>query len=158
MGEDEIMGLDISHDAWHGAYSAFDRWRTTLAEIVGIPLNLMEGHHGYIKTLTDAINVIDVKPMDTVYRDIILDYAKLIPISWDILKPDVLHVLIHHSDCDGIIEVEHLESLAKRLEELLPLLPEGNGGGHIGDWREKTQKFIDGCRLAASLNEPLEFE
>ncbi len=29
------MGLDISHDCWHGAYSAFMRWRAKLAEVSG---------------------------------------------------------------------------------------------------------------------------
>jgi len=76
--------------------------------------------------------------------------------SWSNLKPDVLHVLLYHSDCDGSIEVEHLEPLANRLTDLLPLLS-GDGGGHIGNYREKTQTFIDGLRLAASLNEPIEF-
>ncbi len=29
------MGLDVSHDCWHGAYSAFMRWRRKLAEVAG---------------------------------------------------------------------------------------------------------------------------
>jgi hypothetical protein len=29
------MGLDTSHDAWHGAYSAFTRWRNTVAAAAG---------------------------------------------------------------------------------------------------------------------------
>ena len=29
------MGLDTTHNAWHGAYSAFNRWRGFLAELVG---------------------------------------------------------------------------------------------------------------------------
>jgi len=29
------MGLDTSHDCWHGAYSAFHRWRVKLAEVAG---------------------------------------------------------------------------------------------------------------------------
>lgn len=35
------MGLDVSHDAWHGAYSAFTRWRNCLAEDAGYPLNMV---------------------------------------------------------------------------------------------------------------------
>ena len=27
------MGLDCSHNAWHGAYSAFMRWRQKLADV-----------------------------------------------------------------------------------------------------------------------------
>ncbi len=29
------MGLDTSHDCWHGAYSAFGRWRRAIAEAAG---------------------------------------------------------------------------------------------------------------------------
>ena len=29
------MGLDTTHGCWHGAYSAFQRWRHKLAEVAG---------------------------------------------------------------------------------------------------------------------------
>ncbi len=29
------MGLDTTHECWHGAYSAFGRWRTKLCEVAG---------------------------------------------------------------------------------------------------------------------------
>jgi hypothetical protein len=29
------MGLDTSHDCWHGAYSAFMRWRSELCRAAG---------------------------------------------------------------------------------------------------------------------------
>jgi hypothetical protein len=127
------MGLDTTHDAWHGAYSAFSRWREKLAEIVGIPLGLMEGYYHN-------------DPID-----------KWLPISWEALKPDVLHILLDHSDAEGEIVAEDCGPLADRLEELLPLLPEEKDWGHIGSWREKTQTFIDGLRLAASRGENIEF-
>ena len=38
------MGLDTTHDCWHGSYSAFAIWRKKLAEAANIPLDLMEGH------------------------------------------------------------------------------------------------------------------
>lgn len=31
----KTMGLDTTHDCWHGAYSAFMRWREKLAEVAG---------------------------------------------------------------------------------------------------------------------------
>ena len=77
-------------------------------------------------------------------------------VSWETLRPDVLHVLLDHSDCDGSIPWEFTEKLAVRLTELLPLLG-GDGGGHIGLYREKTQEFIDGLLLAHGANEPVEF-
>lgn len=29
------MGLDTTHDCWHGSYSAFNRWRTKICEVAG---------------------------------------------------------------------------------------------------------------------------
>lgn len=29
------MGLDTSHDCWHGSYGAFNRWRTKICEVAG---------------------------------------------------------------------------------------------------------------------------
>ena len=118
------MGLDTTHDCWHGAYSAFHRWRTKLAEVAGLPpLDSMTGFGGSR--------------------------------SWD--ESDPLTKLLSHSDCDGEIASADCDPLADRLTELLPLLPEGDGGGHIGDWREKTQRFIDGLRRAAAAGEDVEF-
>jgi hypothetical protein len=149
------MGLDTTHNAWHGAYSAFHRWRVKLAEVVGIPLELMEGFYGgQIAETADRLTAGKAEP--PLYIERLRDYDALLPITWDILKPDVLHFLLHHSDCDGDIPAELCSPLADRLEELLPLL-EGDGGGHVGDYRQKTQKFIDGLRLAASLGEAVEF-
>lgn len=31
-----MMGLDVSHDAWHGAYSAFNRFRTKICQVAGL--------------------------------------------------------------------------------------------------------------------------
>lgn len=40
------MGLDTSHDCWHGPYSAFHRWRAGIARLAGIDLEQMEGFGG----------------------------------------------------------------------------------------------------------------
>ena len=45
----------------------------------------------------------------------------------------------------------------RQLEKLIPLLPEEEAGGHIGIWKNKTQKFVDGLRLAYSKKENVEF-
>lgn len=119
------MGLDTSHGCWHGAYSAFGRWRGKLAEVAGLDLLSMEGFGGEME--------------------------------WEALPPDPLHVLLNHSDCDGEIRWQDCGPLADRLSELLPLLPDGDAGGHIGFWREKTQQFIDGLREAFEAKEDVEF-
>mgnify|MGYP001563287209 CR=1 FL=1 len=133
------MGLDVSHDCWSGACSAFNRWRFKLAELADVPLPLMVGFTSgpYDKN-------------DETYP--------FTPIKWSALKPDILHVLLDHSDCDGIIAHKDCLLLASRLEELLPqlgILP--NDTGHIGNWAEKTQQFIDGLRFASANNEDIKF-
>lgn len=43
------MGLDTTHDAWHGPYSSFNEWRRQIAKAAGMPpLNDMEGFGGDI--------------------------------------------------------------------------------------------------------------
>ena len=102
-----FMGLDISHDTWHGAYSAFMRWRIEIAKHIGIDLESMEGFGGITK--------------------------------WDDFESNPLYHLLNHSDCDGEIDWIYLEAIANELERILPFLPEGDGGGHIGNWKDKTQ-------------------
>lgn len=134
------MGLDCSHDAWHGAYSAFDRWRQKLAEVAGLPpLDLMDGFYGSRCRLK--------------YPDI----DSKLPISWDCLKPSPLHELLSHSDCDGEIAPDRCGPIADALEALIPLLPDEEDTGHIGIWKEKTAQFVKGLRAAAAAGEPLDF-
>lgn len=41
------MGLDTSHDCWHGSYTSFHKWREWVAEKAGLPpLDTMEGFGG----------------------------------------------------------------------------------------------------------------
>jgi hypothetical protein len=134
------MGLDTTHNAWHGAYGAFSRWRDQLARTAGYELAKLDGDHREV---------------------ILIDWGHIVPKNyygeWDRMPADPLILLIAHSDCEGVISSEHAGPLANRLEELLPDLPEGEGGGHIGDWRAKTQQFIDGLRSAAATGEDVEF-
>ncbi len=39
------MGLDTSHDCWHGSYGAFNRWRTKIAEVAGF--GALDDHEGF---------------------------------------------------------------------------------------------------------------
>lgn len=152
------MGLDTSHDCWHGGYISFMRWRQELAKAANIPLPLMESfysteaHFGTMNPFYFATQM-----LRDVEKHQIEKLMEFLPIKWESLKPDVLHQLLYHSDCDGKLEVEILEPLANRLEELLPLLPDTPAGGHISSWKGDTQQFIDGLRDAATLGEPVEF-
>ena len=154
------MGLDVSHDAWHGAYSAFSRWREKIADLVGIPLPLMEGFYqapggdSWDKLVEgkDPSNY-GFWPFGSYYNNT----HKSLPVKWASLKPDPIHVLLDHSDCDGEISPTDAAKIADRLEEIFTMLPNVEDTGHIGNWKDTTRRFIDGCRLAAKANEPLEF-
>jgi hypothetical protein len=161
------MGLDTSHGCWHGAYSAFHRWRCKLAEVAGFPpLQLMDGFFDPQEFWCSPPGVGRLlRPTDPPERDGPLHvwshameqaFARL-PITWDRFEHDPLSKLLHHSDCNGIIEAADCGPIADRLADLLPLLPPGEGGGHIGDWRAKTQAFINGLRKAAAAGEDVEF-
>lgn len=150
------MGLDCSHDAWHGAYSAFMRWRMEIARAAGLPpLMLMEGFFNpeapYSAVFLDH-NASDLS------KDSLKRLHEYLPIKWECLKPSPLHELLFHSDCDGEIATEYCAAIADELEKLLPFLPMDDQVGHIGNWRNKTQKFIDGLRKAADENQPLVFQ
>lgn len=112
------MGLDTSHNCWHGSYSGFMAFRRELAKAAGMPpLDSMKGFGGNM--------------------------------PWDELKPDAVHVLLNHSDCEGEIAVVDCLPLAERLEHLAPTMPD--------EWYEETLRFAAGLRKAAALNEPVDF-
>jgi hypothetical protein len=156
------MGLDCSHNAWHGAYSAFMRWREQIAKVAGLPpLNFMEGFFVPQRAPTVeswAIPTIYIGPnTDSMTIACIKRFEESLPIKWACLRESPLHELLYHSDYDGDIAAANCGGIADELEKLLPLLPDGGGGGHIDDWRQKTQQFIDGLRDAAASGEPLDF-
>lgn len=148
------MGLDTSHDCWHGAYSAFMRWRMELAEVAGLPpLELMEGFYDP----SSGMNALYFGELPSPWKEKHERLIGRLPIKWDCLKPSALHELLYHSDYDGEIPAERCSAIADALEELLPKLPNEDAGGHIGNWRDKTAQFIRGLREAASKNEPVLF-
>ncbi len=85
------MGLDTTHNAWHGPYSSFMAFRRKIAEKIGINLDEMEGFAttGEPKKFSEYTH--DVIP------------------------------LLDHSDCDGILTPEECKMIAKGLTEILPL-------------------------------------
>jgi len=90
------MGLDTSHDCWHGSYSGFHKFRTYLADLIGIKLGNMQG------------------------------YAVKNPIKWDSIPYNGLHELLNHSDCDGKLTVLQCKKLLKGLKEILKVIPRDN--------------------------------
>ncbi len=119
------MGLAISHGAFHGAYSAFNRFRKDVAASFG---GSYPRHDVRDKSLND----------DRWYWNIDIHADN----GYSNATHPGLAVFFNHSDCE-------MESLLPKLDALPVCLFDG-----IGD---TARTFIAGCRLAASLNEPLEF-
>lgn len=146
------MGLDTTHDCWHGAYSIFHQWRQEIARAAGLPpLRLMEGF------FVRGDHMDPLREWGERCPNLAESFYRSLPISWITLRPDPLFILLNHSDSDGEIDADDCGPIADRLEELLPDLPEGDNCGHIGNWKDKTQSFIDGLRAASAAGEPVEF-
>ncbi len=141
------MGLDTSHDCWHGAYSAFTRWRHHIAEAAGYQIMPVKYEDGMM--------------IDT----IMLEWHRYSPEKelmgiWDETPHDPLIVLFAHSDCEGKIFPAQAAPLADALEALLPKIPDDAVSGHIGargGYVGVTKKFIAGLRAAVEAGEPVDF-
>lgn len=121
------MGLDTTHDCWHGAYSSFNRWREKICQAAGYgDINERIGFGG--KT-----------PWPDNYPLVIL------------LGHSDCDGKIHHKDCDAIANcLEELLPSLRRIDSE-ETAPQGYS------YTECTQSFVDGLRLAASKKENVEF-
>jgi hypothetical protein len=124
------MGLDISHDCWHGSYTAFMNFRAYLYEAAGW------GRADFYKA------------------GLINPRAVLATLD----RNDILYVLLAHSDCEGEIPWRECVALADRLEGLIPYFNQyGPGGGHLYRVVKDIEQFAAGLRLAAKNHENVEF-
>lgn len=160
------MGLDTSHNAFHGPYSQFNVWRHWLAEQIGIPLELMEGfyyddaYHNPFIILNSKFPNGDELEMSGLRR-----LQKKLPLLWDAFKPSPLHKLLYHSDCDGDISYKDCGAIAKVLKELLSKIkddseesrsPTTERGCYDGMYN-CTKRFMEGCELAFKEKKKLLF-
>jgi len=158
------MGLDTTHDCWHGSYGAFHVWRSAIAKAAGLPnLERMEGYwevdrpaSGLQLEYRVVAQALDRAGMPDLAKNV-REFQQEPPIRWDALKPSPLHVLLHHSDCDGWIPAECCIPLADALEALLPLLPDGPGRYPEDFFRDSTRQFVAGLREAGAAGENVEF-
>lgn len=147
------MGINLTHNAWTGSYTAFAAWRTALA-----------GAAGYETTAepdpeTGRISFEELRHAQYAVagwqfnpdRDI-GDWTNEPP------PPDPLLILLTHSDCDGRIAPQQAQPLADRLEQLLPRIPQ-----YTKDLADEmqlqfmTRKFVAGLRDAIGQNQPIIF-
>lgn len=149
------MGLDCSHDAFGGAYSAFNRFRQCVAEAIG---GSFPEHYQYApggKVIEDENGRLKRKPgLDETRIYFGEGYTPYTHVG--------LFIFLAHSDCDGEISAEDCVKVADELEDLIPKIDAlgWESSGHIeraGGFVAVTKQFIAGCRRAASAGEPLVF-
>lgn len=122
------MGLDTTHDAWHGAYSSFNQWRKWIALQIGIDLYKMEGFGGEIS-------------WDTVKDD--LKY---------LLNHSDCDGYITSLRCKKIaVRLKEIIGDRKVPEDWYSSEDED------AYFLYKTKQFMKGCKLAHNRNERLEF-
>ena len=128
------IGLDTTHNCWHGSYSSFEHWRNTIAEAAGY--KLVEDDWGW-------------KCADIDWEK----YQNNLLGNWKETPSDPLLVLIAHSDCDGFIYPDQALPLANRLEDVLKNLTSDKG------WIvDATNQFIAGLRNAHKRNQKVGFD
>lgn len=135
------MGLKVSHGAYEGPYSSFNRFRKFIIASIG------GSYPPHEKENLDE---------DRWY--------------WDTDRPfssethPGLKEFFCHSDCEGEIQPEMCKVVADELESILPYIEareakDRSAGGLLmrGGYVQITKEFIEGCREAYKKNEPLEF-
>lgn len=139
------MGLDTTHDCWHGSYGSFSMWRNTLAKLAGYFVHPVQWPNCTVST---PLLEWSKFTQDNVYG------------KWETTPEDPLIVLLCHSDCDGVINPRDAGPLADRLEELLRVYREGESvepDDTVWNFEQRTQQFVNGLRRCVEENEPVEF-
>lgn len=132
------MSLELSHGAFKGSCSAFNRFRCVVALAAG-------GSY---------------PPHDDPELDENLWYHDT---EWSKQAHPGLTAFFDHDDDNGALSPQTCAALADELEELLPAIRAIGGidRGHIaqqGGFGRVARKFIRGCREAAAAGEELRFE
>lgn len=121
------MGLDVSHDAWNGAYSRFNRFRATIAASCGgvwFPGGPFSN---------DKWSYFSAEKVPTEHHA-------------------GMAVFMEHSDCDGEISPADCVRVAAWLRWVAPSLP--REPEDMASWAER---FAAGCEAAAAAGEALGF-
>lgn len=138
------MGLDTTHNAFHGSYSAFCIFRKAVAAAAG------GSYPPHDPSLKDASG----NPL----RDDLWYFDNDITTTE---KSPGLAAFLNHSDCDGFLTPNECKMIADEIEVLLPKIDEQDYMGHaLGKGWISTiaRRWIAGCRLAARKRQKLHFK
>lgn len=133
------MGLDTTHDCWHGPYSMFMRWRQWLNLFIALDRVGADKAWEPIRNLGATREAIENAWIQGLYDD------QSVP----------LNVLMNHSDCDGEIAAEVCAPLADALEDLANRRMPTRA--IYDEMRPATDRFIAGLRRAAAEHLPVRF-
>ena len=129
------MGLDVSHGAFNGAYSAFNRLRQAVAKAVG---------GSYPPHSNDSFD-----PGQWYWEpDDIPDGMER-----------GIELFLSHSDSGGFLCDWEAYAVGTALNSIVDRV-DGDGGGHIsaaGGLSECVKRFANGCLTASRAGERLEF-
>ncbi len=143
------MGLDCSHGAFSGAYSAFNRFRKHIAGACG---GSFPPHR---RADLERIRSMSDYDGEEIREDLWYFDPERVPAE----HHNAMSVFMLHSDCGGSIAPWDCEEIAHWLDWCAPSLPTG-GSGHLGRLgvRGTAVRFADGCRAAAAAGDGLRFE
>lgn len=150
------MGLDTSHDCWHGAYSGFRDFRELVGRAAGLPHRLITNPERYDcgrYTADIDWDVYENENLQGRWRKASPAWRQKGDIYSSPVQDDVLYLIVH-SDCDGQLRNGYLPKLKARLEELEPKYDELAAG----NFDEKSlRRFIDGLERAIEAGEHVDF-
>lgn len=137
------MGLDTSHDCYHGSYHRFHLWRKELARAVGIELDQMQGYEGVTpwSILGDDALVVLLDHSDCDGSIAAEDCARLADRLEEVLP------LLRGTELRPRRHSPYEWRAGVPIENEIVALP----------YRYITERFIKGLRAAAQANEDVEF-
>lgn len=135
------MGLDTTHNCWHGSYTGFSHWRNMVAATIDWKIST-DGHYGIPED-----RIPDQQPMGGYPNSVYLGI-------WSNDPADVIDVLMVHSDCEGIIPHRFTLPLAQRLLQVADRMIEDE----VDQWYiDAARDFASGLMRAHRANEDVEF-
>jgi hypothetical protein len=144
------MGLHVSHGCFHAGYIKFHFLRKAVAAVVGIPLDVMEGHYDRDEWLVCASE-------SKLGRNLLEKRLEALPVSWKAFEHDPVCQFLHHSDCEGEIRWQDAAAIAERLEEIAPHIVRPEDMRDDWDFKKSALQFAEGLRRAVEAQEDVQF-
>lgn len=129
------MGLKVSHGCFDGAYSSFMAFRIAIASAaIGRPVTRIQLYGEMTPTGEELIDM-------RFWLELMRDWPGL-------------YLLMKHSDCDGVIPIEHHLKIANDLERAAEKLD----ASYAHATAQRALMFADGLRTAFCMGQSVVFE